>query len=67
MLLVTYNVPQLHDVQIPGVEVAIIKAYHAIKTWEKNPSIRVCVERIEKLMLDLRIPLQDPSPISSYR
>jgi hypothetical protein len=65
-LLVTYRVKELRDIQIDGVEIAIIKGYLALKTWEKNPSIGVCVQRISNMMVDLNIPLQLPNPFAPH-
>ena len=65
-LLVTYKVPELEEIQVPGVEIAIIKGYHALKTWEKSPSIGICVQRIEDMMNRLEIPLQEPNPFSPH-
>jgi hypothetical protein len=61
-LLVTYRVDELRDIQVEGVEVAVIKGYLALKTWEKNPSSGVCVQRIANMMVELNIPLQLPNP-----
>ncbi len=58
MLLVTYQVPELQDIQIHGVEIAITKGYLALKTWEKSPSIGVCVQRISEMMKRFGIPFE---------
>jgi hypothetical protein len=65
-LIVTYRVEELREIQVADVEIAIIKGYLALKTWETNPSIGVCVERIAKMMVDLNIPLQLPNPFALH-
>lgn len=56
ILLVTFKVPVLHQIQSPGAEAAIRKGLSIMKIWENNPSIHILVERLETFMTRLGIP-----------
>lgn len=50
ILLVTFNVPELHQFQASGAEDAIVKGISIMRTWEDNPLVRSGIGKIVSLM-----------------
>jgi hypothetical protein len=61
MLLVTYDVPQLRQIQMDGAETAIFKSLSIMRIWQENPTVNHAVERIIALMERVGLDTDPPT------